>query len=89
MKADAIRYLIMKLVEAAHREGTFTEAVALQVEREFREEYAGNKIYVASELRAAPPVDELRERYLAGEPVERITSTTGVSRATLYRLIKR
>lgn len=89
MKPDAIRYLVNRLLDAAHREGSFTEAVALQVEREFRQEYAGDEIYVMREIKDKPAPEEIKQRYLAGEPVQRITSETGVSRSTLYRLIKR
>jgi transposase-like protein len=36
-----------------------------------------------------PPVEEIKKLYLANLPIESITSRHGISRATLYRLIKR
>lgn len=89
MRSDAIRDLIQRLLEAAQREGTFTEAVALQVEREFRSEYRGDTIYVKEEIKSAPPVDEIQRRYLAGEPIDDIARGAGISRRTMYRLLKR
>jgi len=91
MKVDAVRDLITRLLEAAHREGTFTESVALEVERQWRMEYRGTEISVSYKpladrqaARAAPVQD-----YLDNKPVEEITRRHGISRATLYRYLKK
>lgn len=89
-KTDAIRDLIMRLVDAAHREGTFTEAVALTIERQWRMENDGRKIAVTYRRVDQHKVAEAaRSDYLANEPVETITRRHGISRATLYRYLKR
>jgi len=87
MKGDAIRDLIDRILRAAAREGGFSESVALEVERQFRADYRGCEIYVADDRKDAQLT--ARQRYLAGENISSITSSTGVSRATLYRLLKR
>lgn len=91
MKTDAVRDLVTRLLDAARREGTFTESVALEVERQWRMEYRGTKISVSYKpladhhaWRAAPVQD-----YLVGKPIEEITRNHGISRATLYRYLKK
>ena len=91
MKQDAIRDLIQRLLTASQREGTFTESVALEIERQWRHEYHGAEIHVSYR----PLADRLAQRlapvedYLAGKPVDEITRHHGISRATLYRYLKK
>lgn len=91
MKADAIRDLIDRLLAASQRDGSFTESVALEIERQWRHEYHGADIHVSYKplsdrraARAAPVRD-----YLDGKPVGEITRHHGISRATLYRYLKK
>lgn len=91
MKVDAVRDLIQRLLSAAHREGKFTESVAMEVERQWRMEYRGTEINVSYKPladrhagRSAPVRD-----YLDGKPVDEIIRHHGISRATLYRYIKK
>jgi len=91
MKVDAVRDLITRLLDAAHREGTFTESVALEVERQWRMEYRLSKISISEKTaedrtaRRAAPVQD----YLDNKPVEEITRRHGISRSTLYRYLKK
>ena len=91
MKVDAVRELINRLIEAAHREGTFTESVALEVERQWRMKYRDTEINVSYRPLAdrqalrAPVVRD----YLDGKPIDELTRKHGISRATLYRYLKR
>jgi len=91
MSVDIVHELINRLLEAAQREGTFTESVAFEVERAFRHDFNGEKFYVKrgkdddSEKRSAGVVND----YLSGQPVEQIEKHHGISRATLYRYLKR
>jgi DNA-binding transcriptional regulator LsrR (DeoR family) len=91
MKVDAVRDLIHRLLAAAHREGAFTESVAMEVERQWRIEYAASKIrvcYKSQEDRRAHSV-QLVQEYLDGAPIDQITRKHGISRATLYRYLKK
>lgn len=91
MKLDAVRDLIQRLLEAAHREGTFTESVALEVERQWRMEYRGTEISVSYKPlsdRAAGRHQPVAD-YLDGQPIDEITRRHGISRATLYRYLKK
>lgn len=90
MKTDIVRELIERLLEAAAREGTFTESVALEVERSFRRDYAGEAYYVKRlpiEMRDRQKA--VTEAYLQGVPSEEIEEQNGISRATIYRYLKR
>lgn len=91
MKTDAVRDLIQRLLEAAHREGAFTESVAIEVERQWRMQYRGTEICVSYK----PLADRRAERaapvrdYIDGKPIDEITRHHGISRATLYRYLKK
>ena len=91
MKVDAVRDLIQRLLAAAHREGAFTESVALEIERQWRMEYRGTEISISYK----PTADRHAQReqpvrdYLDGAPIDQITRKHGISRATLYRYLKK
>ena len=90
MQVDLVRELITRLVDAAQREGTLTEAIALQIEVSFRQEYHGARCEISTRPRYRNVEEKgvvVRE-YLGGEPVEHITKRHGISRATLYRYLK-
>jgi len=91
MQVDLVRELITRLVDAAQREGTLTEAIALQVEASFRQQYHGARceISMRPRHRSVEKKEVVVREYLDGEPVERITKRHGVSRATLYRYLKK
>lgn len=88
---DLIRELIDRLLAAADTEGGFTESVARSVEVQFRREFNGAECYVKErtgdtlEKKQAAVVDA----YLRGKPVPEIVRENGISRATLYRYLKR
>lgn len=91
MKVDIVRELISRLLVASAREGSLTESIALEVERRFRQEFAGEEFYIAK--RPADHIDSLQESvttaYLKGEPTGKIAAENGIGRTTLYRLLKR
>ncbi len=91
MKADAIRDLVHRLVQAAYREGSFTESVAIEIERQWRFDYRGTEINVSYKPladRAAARQQPVSE-YIDGRPIDEITKRHGISRATLYRYLKK
>ncbi len=94
---DIIRWVIDRFL--AH-DDSITQELALTIEREARAEWGGQRIdYVAKfceadrpgrtrQARQPLPEEAVRD-YLAGTPLPEITSRHGVSRATLYRGLKR
>ncbi|MBV2206646.1 MAG: helix-turn-helix domain-containing protein, partial [Pseudomonas sp.] len=89
---DAIRELVKRLVDAAHREGTFTESVAIEIERQWRLENAGARVTISyrnDPRKTDKTVDSIRTEYLSNTPVEDIINRHGISRATLYRYLKK
>ena len=89
MRVDVIRDLIDRLLAAAHRDGTLTESVAIEIEQQIRHEYKGKQIEISERPRRQLPAPAITADYLAGRPVEEITHRHGISRATLYRILKR
>lgn len=91
MKVDIVRELITRILEAASREGTFTESMALEIERSFRREFNGAECYIAerTEQTIARKQETIVAHYLGGKPVDQITRENGISRATLYRYLKK
>ena len=89
-QVDIVRKLITRLLEAQHREGTLTESIALEVERSFRREYAGESFYVKKlPVQMADKQAAVTEAYLRGDHPEEIVSAEGISRRSLYRYLKR
>lgn len=90
LNGDVIRDLIQRLLVAASREGTFTEAVAIEVERQWRQDNRGEQYTICAKPR---PDDETKAAavadYLDNRPLEEITGRHNISRATLYRYLKR
>ncbi len=89
MRVDVVRELLDRIVAASQREGVFTESMALEIERQFRHDYKGAECIVSERPRRDVPADAVRADYLAGKAVEEVTSKHGISRATMYRLLKR
>jgi len=89
MRVDVVRELIERILAASNREGSFTESMALEIERQFRHDYKGAECVISERPRRDVPAAAVQTDYLAGKPVEQITSTHGISRATMYRLLKK
>ena len=89
MRVDVVRELIDRILAASQREGSFTESMALEIERQFRHDYKGAECVVSERPRRELPVEVVKNDYLSGKPVEQIASAHGISRATMYRLLKK
>jgi transcriptional regulator of acetoin/glycerol metabolism len=60
------------------------------IEHEIKREYGGAQMVVhRPRADTAAKVDKVRADYLSNVPVEEISSRHGISRATLYRYLKR
>jgi len=96
-RTDIIRWVVDWML--AH-EPSITEELALRCEREARAEWGGQQIgYVARTCATdnpngaqglpEPVLRQLVSEYRNGRPVSQIAQSSGVSRATLYRALKR
>lgn len=94
-RRDIIRWVIDRML--AH-DDSITQELAITVEREARQEWGGQSIgYVpkTSDRRAGRrPLDPAArqaafEAATTSAPTREVLQATGVSRATLYRLLKR
>lgn len=91
MRVDIVRELIDRLLAAAQREGSFDASVALEVERAFRHDFRGATCEIHANPRASLPQKQAAvvDSYLKGDSVDSITRDQGISRATLYRYLKK
>ena len=90
MRVDIVRELIRRILEAASREGALTESIALEIERSFRREYAGSEYYVKKmNSPGAQAREQIVSDYMAGKPEKQIIANVGLSRATIYRHLKK
>lgn len=91
MQIDVVRELIDRILAASSREGTFTESMATEIERSFRRDFKGASFYVGERDKKTPESKKeiVVSQYLSGKPVETIAKENGISRATLYRCLKR
>jgi DNA-binding NarL/FixJ family response regulator len=90
VRVDIVRELIQRMLDAASREGTLTESIALEIERRFRMDYAGSEYYVKKmNFRGLSARNQIVHDYLAGKSEKQIAAETGLSRATIYRNLKK
>lgn len=85
-RKDIVREIIELFLAAAPE--TFSEDVAVEIERQIRHKWGGEEVRIAkrtSEMRRETAAKGLRD----GKPLQEIRSEAGISRATLYRLIGR
>lgn len=69
-------------------EGGAEEAFALQIERQLRNEYGGDRVRINKcELRGDALRDEIRRRW-NGRNADEIAADMGIHRATVYRALR-
>mgnify|MGYP001766186349 CR=1 FL=1 len=88
---DLITELIERLLKAASDHGRLDEVIARSVETEFRRDFNGAEYYVKerTELNLEQKRQAVVSAYLNDRPVDQIIRENGISRATLYRYLKR
>lgn len=90
MRVDIVRELIQRLLQASAAAGQFNEALASRVEFQFRQDYGGDEYYI-KKLPSAMDARQVAvtQAYLRGDTPTEIASDHSISRATMYRFIKR
>lgn len=78
------------LVKVQEIDDGLTPEKALKIETAIRKAYGGSRVYVrqASKVEQQKIAEKVTRDYLDGS-VEQVTSKHGISRATMYRMIKR
>lgn len=66
---------------------SLTEDMALEIEKQIRQEYSGSEVYIQKNAPAAR-VQKLK-RMFHGDNVDEVAESLGVSRRTIYRDLKR
>lgn len=90
MDIDIVTDLLKRVLEySAKGDGGFTEDMALQVEKEIRNEYGGGDAYVQQPDRLTPLRKQRVQAELKNEPPEIVSRRHGLSRSTMYRLLRK
>lgn len=96
-RQDMLAEVLEAVAQALASEGTFTEQIAVQIEQQFRAKYGGERVGIWKTTTGQvgrPP----RQPYdpaaafadgASAAPTTVVTKKHGISRATLYRLMKR
>jgi Mor family transcriptional regulator len=89
--ADFIQDMLARLLEAAQREGGFTETIAREIEQQMRRDWAGERVYIAKS--AADAKLEMSRRNSAiirdmnnGERVALVARRYRISRRMVYKV---
>lgn len=81
---------IVEIILNACKNAGLDSALASKIEREICEQYGGRRVYIAKRKRIS---EEGRRQVfndgLSAKPTEQIIQEHGISRATLYRMMKK
>jgi len=82
--------LIRDILERVMAEHGLTEAAALKIETEIRVAWGGERVFVAKDAKRQPHVREkIVADFAAGLDIAQIERAHGISRRTIYRMLKR
>lgn len=91
MSCDFIKELLHRLAEAVQREGAFTDSVAREIEQQIRQDWGGDRVYIAKVGEDA--VLEMSRRNAAimrdlnnGERVAFVARRHNISRRMVYKV---
>jgi len=77
------------LDQVTQMQGKFTKDMARQLEHTFRQQYAGDRLYVSrSATKSLKRKDQVIKTYLE-EGTQAAMNRFGISRATVYRIVKK
>ncbi|MEW6314643.1 MAG: Mor transcription activator family protein [Pseudomonadota bacterium] len=91
MSCDFLRDILQRLLEAAQRDGAFTDALARDVEAQIRQEWGGERVYIGKTAddarieigrRNAAIIRDLNN----GERVALISRRYRISRMMVYKI---
>jgi len=83
---DIIRDIILRIQQLAPG---FEESMAIELEREIRADWAGEKPYIAADPDREARRVAAQTQLARGRPVAEVASKTGLTRGGLYKLLKR
>ncbi len=84
---DLIRAMLHMVMEM---DASFTDAMSAQVEQQLRLQYGGEKVWIKPYPRIPhEKKDKAVKEYLEGMPIEQVVLKNGLSRASLYRHLKK
>jgi transcriptional regulator of acetoin/glycerol metabolism len=88
VKDDLISDIMKRLLALCG--DSFSEAQALQIEEQLRQEYGGCEHWISPPPKVPKQAKEKAvTEYLEGKPINEVIAKNGISRATLYRHLKK
>ena len=90
MDKDLVVFILEQVLELSRRAGgSFDESMALEIERQVRQEYGGDEVYIQrTPMRERNKKAALDGAKKTGRPLE-AARRYGVSQSTMYRLLKK
>lgn len=90
LDGDIVRDILQRVVEAAQREGTFTERLAIQIEQQVRRDWGGTEPYIRQDLesRIISRNDKIIEAWDSGQKdVRTLAQRFGLSPKQVRRIV--
>lgn len=86
---DIVRDILRRAVEVAQRSGGFDEGMAVQIERQVRQDWAGERPYIASHT-AADRAERVQQAWDGGERnITRLAVRFGVTPRRIRQIVGR
>ncbi|OQA30069.1 MAG: Mor transcription activator family protein [Betaproteobacteria bacterium ADurb.Bin341] len=88
--SDIVRDILQRVVEAAQREGSFTETMAIQIERQVRRDWGGTEPYIRCDVesRIIDRNDKIIEAWDSGQKdVRQLAQRFGLSPRQVRRIV--
>lgn len=86
---DIVRDILRRAVEVAQRSGGFDEVMAVQIERQVRQDWAGERPYIASHA-AADRAERVQKAWDDGEHnVARLAVRFGLTQRRILQILGR
>jgi DNA invertase Pin-like site-specific DNA recombinase len=88
MKDDFVSYMVILVAKICPQ---LDEQSALELEDQIRQDWGGSEVgYIAKKRKIAPEAkDTAVQEYISGQDLKEIKKNTGISRASLYRHLKK
>jgi len=86
MAQDIVDYMLNEIKRGAPE---VSEEMLAEIEEKTRIQWGGDEVYISKKTTAAAQKQKVVTEYLGGRPLCEIQKELGISRATLYRHLKK
>jgi hypothetical protein len=86
MAQDIVDYMLNEIKRVMPE---ISDQSLIEVEEKARHEFGGDEVYISKKSMTSAQKQKVVTEYLGGRPLREIQKDHGISRATLYRHLKR